>query len=58
MHEYKMGHIKQIKNEMVEGELMKRKVQADQEAERKRQIELAEQKRLQREAFKKENEDL
>ena len=29
LHEYKMNHIKQIKNEMIEGELMKRKVQAE-----------------------------
>jgi hypothetical protein len=42
LHEYKLNHVKQIKNEMIEGELMKRKVEADQEAGRKRQIELAE----------------
>jgi hypothetical protein len=42
LHEYKINHIKQIKSEMIEGELMKRKVQADQEAENKRQMELAE----------------
>lgn len=34
LHDFKMNHIKQIKNEMIEGELMKRKVQAEQEAER------------------------
>lgn len=56
--EFKHNHIKKIKDEMLEGELLKRKVRDEQEKERiKDQIRLEAQRKA-REDFKRANEEL
>lgn len=58
LYEFKMKYIKRLKDQMLEGELVKRQTQIDFELDRKREMERKEIQAKMREEFRKANEDL
>ena len=58
LFEFKMNTVKKVKDEMLEGELIKRKAKQDLMEEQRKQQELRQQQARQREQFKQANEEL